>query len=119
MFALKHISDPDEPNSMLRGMKGYELTASDLEFIEKMKEEKLVKKYQVAVWLQLLYLHLFDLILLRRQCPHALRCFYWSQSHLEHVQKLLRRETMALEFECALRDMAEAERNKVSCVDLQ
>lgn len=47
LFARKNISEPDEPNSMLKGMKGYELTAGDLEFIKKMKEEKLIKKYQV------------------------------------------------------------------------
>lgn len=32
---------------MLKGMKGYQLTESDLEFIKKMQEEKLVKKLQV------------------------------------------------------------------------
>ncbi|XP_037552259.1 proton pump-interactor BIP103 [Nematolebias whitei] len=31
---------------MLKGMKGYEVTPSDLEFIKKMKEEQLVKKLQ-------------------------------------------------------------------------
>ncbi|XP_027147660.1 uncharacterized protein LOC104928335 isoform X2 [Larimichthys crocea] len=36
----------DDPNSMLKGMKGYQLIPSDLEFIEKMKEEKLIKNLQ-------------------------------------------------------------------------
>ncbi|TKS66553.1 hypothetical protein D9C73_000610 [Collichthys lucidus] len=36
----------DDPSSMLRGMKGYQLIPSDLEFIEKMKEEKLIKNLQ-------------------------------------------------------------------------
>ncbi|XP_059183919.1 uncharacterized protein si:dkeyp-34c12.1 isoform X2 [Centropristis striata] len=31
---------------MLKGMKGYQLTQSDLEFMKKMKEEKLIKKLQ-------------------------------------------------------------------------
>ncbi|CAJ1087535.1 uncharacterized protein LOC109990197 [Xyrichtys novacula] len=39
-------TEPEDPQSMLRGMKGYQLTQTDLEFIEKMKEEKLVKKLQ-------------------------------------------------------------------------
>uniref|UniRef100_A0A3Q2ZH08 Eukaryotic translation initiation factor 3 subunit A-like n=1 Tax=Kryptolebias marmoratus TaxID=37003 RepID=A0A3Q2ZH08_KRYMA len=33
-------------DSMLKGMKGYQLTSSDLEFIKKMKEQQLVKKLQ-------------------------------------------------------------------------
>lgn len=32
---------------MLKGMKGYQLTKSDLEFIKNMQEEKLIKKLQV------------------------------------------------------------------------
>lgn len=47
VFNWENISEPDEPSSMLKGMKGYQLTAGDLEFIKRMKEEKLVKKYQV------------------------------------------------------------------------
>lgn len=34
---------------MLKGMKGYQLTESDLEFIKKMQEEKLLKNLQV-IW---------------------------------------------------------------------
>lgn len=34
---------------MLKGMKGYQLTAADLEFLKKMKEEQLVKKMQVGL----------------------------------------------------------------------
>lgn len=41
------FSEPDEPNSMLKGMKGYQLTPTDLEFIEKMKAEKHIKRLQV------------------------------------------------------------------------
>ncbi|XP_054483288.1 uncharacterized protein LOC129116410 [Anoplopoma fimbria] len=36
--------EPEDPNSMLKGMKGYQLTSTDLEFIEKMRVEKLLKK---------------------------------------------------------------------------
>ncbi|XP_020497885.2 axoneme-associated protein mst101(3)-like [Labrus bergylta] len=43
---LEIKTKPDDPTSMLKGMKGYQLTQSDLEFIEKMKEEKLAKKLQ-------------------------------------------------------------------------
>lgn len=42
---------PDDPNAMLKGMKGYQLTPSDLEFIKKMQQEKLLKKLQVTVCL--------------------------------------------------------------------
>ncbi|KAM8722954.1 uncharacterized protein AB9X84_005427 isoform 2-T2 [Acanthopagrus schlegelii] len=42
----EHASQPDEPNAMLKGMKGYQLTPSDLEFIKKMQQEKLLKKLQ-------------------------------------------------------------------------
>ncbi|XP_044044509.1 uncharacterized protein si:dkeyp-34c12.1 [Siniperca chuatsi] len=42
----EHIFEPNDPNSMLKGMKGYQLTPTDLEFIKKMKEEKLIKKLQ-------------------------------------------------------------------------
>lgn len=34
---------------MLKGMKGYQLTQTDLEFIKKMQEEKLIKKLQVIL----------------------------------------------------------------------
>ncbi|XP_047432710.1 stress response protein NST1-like [Mugil cephalus] len=42
----ENISEPVDPNSVLKGMKGYQLTEADLEFIKKMKEEQLVKKLQ-------------------------------------------------------------------------
>ncbi|TDG96333.1 hypothetical protein EPR50_G00239060 [Perca flavescens] len=42
----ENLSEPCDPNSMLKGMKGYLLTPSDLEFIEKMEKDKLVKKLQ-------------------------------------------------------------------------
>lgn len=38
--------EPDD-HSMLKGMKGYQLTASDLDFLKKMQEEKLINKLQV------------------------------------------------------------------------
>ncbi|KAG8004564.1 OX-2 membrane glycoprotein, partial [Nibea albiflora] len=38
--------EPDDLNSMLKGMKGYQLIPSDLEFIKKMEEEKLIKSLQ-------------------------------------------------------------------------
>lgn len=41
-------SEPGD-HAMLKGMKGYQLTESDLEFINKMQEEKLIKKLQV-IW---------------------------------------------------------------------
>ncbi|XP_051283388.1 myosin-11 [Dicentrarchus labrax] len=43
---LQTKTEPDDSNSMLKGMTGYEPTESDLEFIEKMKQEKLLKKLQ-------------------------------------------------------------------------
>ncbi|KAK9523837.1 hypothetical protein VZT92_017724 [Zoarces viviparus] len=39
-------SEPDDPNSMLKGMKDYQLTQTDLEFIEKMRVEKCIKRLQ-------------------------------------------------------------------------
>lgn len=51
IWFLYWISEPVDPNSMLKGMKGYQLTQRDLEFIEKMKEEKLIKKLQVILCL--------------------------------------------------------------------
>ncbi|XP_035533738.1 cingulin-like protein 1 isoform X2 [Morone saxatilis] len=43
---LQTKTEPDDSNSMLKGMTGYEPTKSDLEFIEKMKQEKLLRKLQ-------------------------------------------------------------------------
>ncbi|XP_042260941.1 uncharacterized protein LOC121892153 isoform X1 [Thunnus maccoyii] len=83
---LENIFKPDDPKSLLKGMKGYSLTAGDLEFIEKMKEEKLIKKLQ---------------------------------GDLEDVQRLLKKETMALELTLACREKALAELNKFpSCEEL-
>ncbi|KAL6115219.1 uncharacterized protein ACO6RY_00121 [Pungitius sinensis] len=39
-------SEPEEPNSMLTGMKGYQLTQTDLDFMERVRAEKLIKKLQ-------------------------------------------------------------------------
>lgn len=44
---------------MLKGMKGYQLTASDLDFLKKMQEEKLINKLQVLFLKNLLLLLLF------------------------------------------------------------
>uniref|UniRef100_A0A3Q0QRJ7 Uncharacterized protein n=1 Tax=Amphilophus citrinellus TaxID=61819 RepID=A0A3Q0QRJ7_AMPCI len=80
-FICSEPSKSDDPHSMLKGMKGYELTTADLEFIKKMKEEQLVKKLQ---------------------------------GELEEVQKLLKKETMALELACASKEKVEAELKRVS-----
>lgn len=45
----ENVTELDDASSMLKGMKGYRLTPGDLEFIKKMKEEKLIKKYQVIM----------------------------------------------------------------------
>ncbi|KAK2857004.1 hypothetical protein Q5P01_005739 [Channa striata] len=42
----ENTAELENSSSMLKGMKGYQLTAADLEFINRMKEEKLLKKYQ-------------------------------------------------------------------------
>ncbi|XP_067439551.1 uncharacterized protein si:dkeyp-34c12.1 isoform X2 [Thunnus thynnus] len=83
---LENIFKPDDPKSLLKGMKGYSLTAGDLEFIEKMKEEKLIKKLQ---------------------------------GDLEDMQRLLKKEMMALELTLACKEKALAELNKFpSCEEL-
>uniref|UniRef100_A0A1A8NJB8 Uncharacterized protein n=2 Tax=Nothobranchius rachovii TaxID=451742 RepID=A0A1A8NJB8_9TELE len=38
--------EPDAPESMLKGMRGYQLTEADLEFIKKTKEQQVLKKLQ-------------------------------------------------------------------------
>lgn len=38
-------------HAMLKGMTGYQLTPCDLEFIEKMQEERIIKKLQVCLLL--------------------------------------------------------------------
>ncbi|XP_058468373.1 uncharacterized protein LOC131441991 [Solea solea] len=79
-------TEPACTDSMLKGMKGYEPTPADLEFINKMKEEKLLKH---------------------------------MQEELLEVQRLLKREEMALELACASRDKVKAELNKFpSCKEL-
>ncbi|XP_005749500.1 paramyosin-like [Pundamilia nyererei] len=45
----EELPESHDPHSMLKGMKGYQLTAADLEFLKKMKEEQLVKKMQVKL----------------------------------------------------------------------
>lgn len=45
----EELPESHDPHSMLKGMKGYQLTAADLEFLKKMKEEQLVKKLQVGL----------------------------------------------------------------------
>ncbi|XP_037332804.1 uncharacterized protein si:dkeyp-34c12.1 isoform X2 [Pungitius pungitius] len=39
-------SEPEELDSMLTGMKGYQLTQTDLDFMERIRGEKLIKKLQ-------------------------------------------------------------------------
>ncbi|KAG7501489.1 hypothetical protein JOB18_000643 [Solea senegalensis] len=84
--ATETKTEPACTDSMLKGMKGYEPTPADLEFINKMKEEKLLKH---------------------------------MQEELLEVQRLLKREEMALELACASRDKVKAELNKFpSCEEL-
>ncbi|XP_023147717.1 uncharacterized protein LOC111583034 [Amphiprion ocellaris] len=45
-FSSLKAKTADDPIYMLKGMKGYQLTPGDLEFIKKMKEEQLVKKLE-------------------------------------------------------------------------
>ncbi|XP_034006955.1 proteoglycan 4-like [Trematomus bernacchii] len=44
--AIAPKTEPEDPNPMLKGMKGCQLTQNDLEFMEKMKEDKLIKQLQ-------------------------------------------------------------------------
>ncbi|KAK5891446.1 hypothetical protein CgunFtcFv8_018698 [Champsocephalus gunnari] len=44
--AIVPKTEPEEPNTMLKGMKGCQLTQNDLEFMEKIKEDKLIKQLQ-------------------------------------------------------------------------
>ncbi|KAJ4924250.1 hypothetical protein JOQ06_000490 [Pogonophryne albipinna] len=44
--AIVPKTEPEEPNTMLKGMKGCQLTQNDLEFMEKIKEDKLIKELQ-------------------------------------------------------------------------
>ncbi|KAF0045883.1 hypothetical protein F2P81_002412 [Scophthalmus maximus] len=43
---LEDSSEPTFSDSMLKGMKGYQLTAGDLDFLQKMKEAKLSRELQ-------------------------------------------------------------------------
>nr|XP_019959672.1 PREDICTED: uncharacterized protein LOC109640227 [Paralichthys olivaceus] len=82
----ENTPEPSYPDSMLRGMKGYQPLPGDLDFIKKMKEEKLMGKLQ---------------------------------EDLGEVQRLLKKEKMALKLACASRDVAHAELNKFpSCDEL-
>lgn len=106
---------------MLKGMKGYQLIPSDLEFIKKMQQEKLLKKLQVMVCL------FFSLAAAswwqksssatswgRLLCSRSLRCpCCRHQSDLEEVQKSLKKEMMAAELVYASREKAQAELKKV------
>lgn len=49
--ANSSVSEPAD-HSMLRGMKGYQLTPGDLEFIQKMQEEKLIAKLKVGLFFE-------------------------------------------------------------------
>ncbi|KAK2917487.1 hypothetical protein Q8A73_004233 [Channa argus] len=82
----ENVAEPGISSSMLKGMKGYQLTAGDLEFINRMREEKLIKKYQ---------------------------------GDLEEVQRLLKKETMALQLAHALKEAAQVELSTFpSCEEL-
>lgn len=104
-------------------MKGYQLTAADLAFIEKMKEEKLVKKLQVVLAFSLPsadYNHVLDcrhsctVFLLRWPFADEMGYLHCPQGDLAEVQKLLRREIMALQRAFAAREREQAGLNKVS-----
>lgn len=113
MFDFLLCSDQ---SSMLRGMKGYKLTQSDLEFIEKMKTEKLIKQLQVIFdffshWLvTIMFFCLITIIVVW----FVMGCFDCPQGELEEGQRLLNKEIMSLELACFSRDKAQAELKKVS-----
>uniref|UniRef100_A0A3B4A730 Uncharacterized protein n=1 Tax=Periophthalmus magnuspinnatus TaxID=409849 RepID=A0A3B4A730_9GOBI len=46
---LDFKSCSNDPESMLKGMKGYRLTPADLEFMQRLTEEKELKKLQVNI----------------------------------------------------------------------
>ncbi len=90
-------------------MKGYQLTRSDLEFIEKMKEEKLIKKLQVTLAFSLAAAAFDYKLLLGWHCADAMGYSDCPQGDLEVVQRLLKKEMMAAELACASREKAQAE----------
>lgn len=120
----ENIFKPDDPKSLLKGMKGYQLTPDDLDFIEKMKGEKLIKKLQVMSAFSLRCSCCLIIIIIV-QFPMKMSGWWcngilWlcSQGDLEEVQRLLKNETMALELTLASREKAQAELNKVSLFEL-
>ncbi|XP_074483539.1 uncharacterized protein LOC141763117 isoform X1 [Sebastes fasciatus] len=77
---IRTKKEPDEPNSMLKGMKGYQLTPTDLEFIEKMKAEKHIKRLQGD-------LEEVQRLLKSEMMPLELACASWekTQAKLENL----------------------------------
>lgn len=111
---------------MLKGMKGYQLTPSDLEFIEKMEKDKLVKKLQVmlaclltaaAAWLQPYFSDWFPTIVV--YCVDAMGYFDCPQQDLEEVQRSLKNEMMSMELVYASREITQAVLENVSFFELQ
>lgn len=102
---------------MLKGMKGYQLTPSDLDFIKKMQEEKLIKKLQVILAFFTLSSQCSDNFLCTCQCADAKGCLDCPQGDLEEVQRLLKNEMMATEMTWAVREKAQAELKKVGLVE--
>lgn len=94
-------------------MTGYQLTDVDLEFIKKVKGEQLVKKLQVGLGGDIVT------VLLKAQCADTAGCSAGLQAELGDVEKLLRKETMALELACASKEKAGEELKKVSYSETQ
>lgn len=103
---------PDHINSMLKGMKGYELTESDLDFIKNMRENELLKKHQVLYAFHFVSWSFLLTVIAFTDVMWIWWLLFW-QKELEVVQKSLKQEELALEQARASRDMALAEMNKV------
>lgn len=88
---------------MLKGMKGYRLTADDLNFIKKKAEDELIRKLQVV----LAYCSMFFLQL---KCPLL-------QGELVETRGLLKKEVNALELAQASRELILTSFNQVRLTD--
>uniref|UniRef100_A0A8C7WXA5 Uncharacterized protein n=1 Tax=Oryzias sinensis TaxID=183150 RepID=A0A8C7WXA5_9TELE len=93
----------DAPHSMLKGMKGYQVTQSDLEFLKKMEEEKLIKKLQsefkeVQTLLKKETMALEQAWVCREKEQAELNKFPSREELSDWVQVVLRMTTPAMEF---------------------
>ncbi|XP_068575725.1 inner centromere protein B [Cebidichthys violaceus] len=100
-FRIK--SEPDDPNSMLKGMKDYQLTRADLEFIEKMRVEKVIKKLQgdLEEGQRLLMKEMMPLELVlafRENALAALQMFPSCEDLTEWVKVVLKMTSPSIEF---------------------